>query len=94
MNHAQRVTRTTVHINDARFELAHRQPVEEIRALILAALRAGGDFVRLVVVGNRTVDVLITPQVTVVIATEDVTVDERAIGDTEEHFGLRYVDEF
>jgi hypothetical protein len=61
-----------------------------LKRAITAAVRAGGDFVDFVVVGNRLVSVFVTGRDRVVLGRETVPLDDRDTGDTDFPFGTFY----
>lgn len=66
--------RTVVTVDDERFELQTDTIVPAVKADIEGALRAGGGFVVLPTIGDRAVDILVTPGTRVRITREtDVT---------------------
>ena len=74
----------TVRIGDDRFVLAQGHDLDDIKTAAVAAMRANGDIVDLVVVGNKTVSVLISPGVAVVFTSEVIAAgaeDSRDTGD-------------
>jgi hypothetical protein len=79
----------TVTIGALRFTLAQGHDIEQVKAATIAALRANGDIVDLVVYGNKKVSVLVSPGVPVVFASEVIDVareDPRDTGDVEYPF--------
>lgn len=78
--------RDTVKIGDDRFVLAQGHSIDDVKTAMVAAIRANGDLVDLVVYGNREVSVLLTPGVSVVFTSEIIAIDEldpRDSGDVE-----------
>lgn len=73
--------RTSVHIAERTYALAQNVDLPALRAGMEAAVQAGGLFVDLVVLGNRTVSVLVTPGVMIVLDQETVENDDRDTGD-------------
>ena len=74
----------TVKVGDDRFVLAQGHSIDDAKAATVAALRANGGLVDLVVFGNRKVSVLISPGVPVVFTSEVLDVadeDDRDTGD-------------
>lgn len=72
----------TVRIGNDRFVLAQGQSIDEVKAATVAALRADGDLIDLVVYGNKEVSVLISPGVPVVFTSEVIDVDDHDARDT------------
>lgn len=87
------MVRTTVAIGEDRYLLAQGHELGELKARMTTAVRSGGEFVDFVVVGNRTVSVLMTSWIRVVFTIETVQFDARDTGDVEAPFGTFY-DEF
>jgi hypothetical protein len=73
--------RTTVQINSLRYLLAQGQDVDAIKQHILTALRDGAGIVTTTLVGNRELDILISPGVAITFQTDEVPEDERDDGD-------------
>jgi|GEM_PF-974165 len=67
--------RTRIRVRDTTFYLAQGHEPEDLKSAMVDALRAGGGFVRFVDAGERTVSVLISPGVAVVIEQEEVAAD-------------------
>ncbi|WP_345802899.1 hypothetical protein AAIB33_07395 [Microbacterium sp. AZCO] len=82
---------TTVHtqlsINDGMFLLAQVQDVEDLKRRIEKAAASPARFVDFIVVGNRTVSVLVSVSTRVVISVETAPFDPRDDGDIETSFG-------
>lgn len=76
-----RMTRTSIHIDDSTHELAQGANEAHLRHRIERAVRRGGGFVDLVVVGNRRVAALFTPHSNAVFTTVEVNFDARDDGD-------------
>ena len=72
----------TVRIGNDRFVLAQGQDIDQVKAATVAALRADGDLIDLVVYGNKAVSVLISPGVPVVFTSEVIDVDDHDARDT------------
>lgn len=70
--------------------LAQDQDVEDVIRRIEEATATTGKFVRLVVVGNREVNVLVTPTSRASISVATVPYDARDNGDVEAPFGGFY----
>lgn len=82
--------RTRIRVRDTTFYLAQGHDPEELKAAIVEAAKAGAGFVRFVEVGNRSVSVLITAGVPVVIEEEEVAADARDDGDLRYPFEVPY----
>jgi hypothetical protein len=63
------------------FFLAQGRDVQTVKDSVVAALRAGGGLVDLVVVGNVEVSVAISPGVAVLFQSEEIDLDPRDSGD-------------
>jgi hypothetical protein len=63
------------------FFLAQGLDVQTVKDSVVAALRAGGGLVDLVVVGNVGVSVAISPGVVVIFQSEEIDFDSRDSGD-------------
>lgn len=74
----------TVRVGDDRFVLAQGHSLEAVKAAAVAASRANGGLIDLVVYGNKEVSVLVSPGVPVIftsqVVDEDAT-DSRDTGD-------------
>lgn len=86
----QTMVRTRMALNESEFVLAQGQDVAELRRRMEAAMRDGGGFVEFVVVGNRSVSVLMTAATQVVISVETVEFDPRDTGDSAAPYGAEY----
>lgn len=71
------MVRTQVAVNDVGFFLAQGQDVPDLKRRIEFAAQAGGRFVDFLVVGNRSVSVLISSSSHVVISVETAEFDGR-----------------
>lgn len=77
--------RNTVRIGSDRFVLAQGHSLDDVKAATVAAVRANGALVDLVVYGNKEVSVLVSPGVPVVFTSETIDAgdeDHRDTGDT------------
>ncbi|QNA91726.1 MULTISPECIES: hypothetical protein [unclassified Microbacterium] len=83
----QTMVRIRIELNDTGYYLAQGQDVTDIRDRIETAMRAGGGFVEFVVVGNRSISVLITLATRIVISVETVEYDVRDTGDDSAPYG-------
>lgn len=73
--------RTTITVNGATYSLAQNQDLDRIWAEIVAGVRSGGDFVNVVVHGNRELTILVSPGLSLTFDTQDVPDDARDDGD-------------
>jgi hypothetical protein len=80
--HEKTMRQDTVRVGNDRFVLAQGHSIDDVKAATVAALRANGDLVDLVVYGNREVSVLISPGVPVVFTSEIIAVGEEDHRDT------------
>ncbi|MDW4571421.1 hypothetical protein R8Z57_01365 [Microbacterium sp. M3] len=69
-------------IGDDRFVLAQGHDIDDVKAATVAAMRANGDLVDLVVLGNREVSVLVSPGVAVVFTSELLDAEQKDVRDT------------
>lgn len=90
MSDPQTMVQTEVTFDGTSFLLAQDQDVRALRRDVEAATRTSGTFVDFVVVGNREVSVLVTPQSRVSISTAAVAYDGRDTGDLDFPFGGYY----
>ncbi|WP_282848297.1 hypothetical protein [Microbacterium oxydans] len=84
------MARTRIALNESEFFLAQGQDAVELRGRIEEAIQTGGGFVEFMVVGNRSVSVLITSVTRVVISVETVELDARDTGDEAVPYGGEY----
>lgn len=78
-----------VRIGNDRFVLAQGHSIDDVKAATVAAMRANGDLVNLVVYGNKEVSVLVSPGVPVIFTSEILDADDeddRNTGDVENPF--------
>jgi hypothetical protein len=78
--------RTTMQINALDYLLAQGQDVNAIKEQILTALRDGAGIITTTLVGNRELDILISPGVAITFQTEEVPEDDRDDGDLASPF--------
>ena len=78
--------RTAITVNQTRFYLAQGEDPAALRTAMIEAVRGGGAFVRFTEVGNRTVEVLVSPGVSIIFEQDEVEADERDTGDVEYPF--------
>lgn len=83
MSDVETMVQTQVAVNGARFFLAQGQDIDELKRRIEEATASTGTFVDFVVVGNRSVSVLVSARTAVVFAVETVTYDPRDDADDE-----------
>ena len=81
------MVRAQVAVDDSGFFLAQGQDIDGLKRKIETAAREGAGFVDFVVVGNRTMSVLITGVSKVVFSIETVQFDARDDGDDSAPFG-------
>ena len=74
--------RDTVRIGEDRFVLAQGHSLDDVKTATVAAMRANGDLVNLVVYGNKEVSVLVSPGVAVVFTSETIEADDQDTRDT------------
>lgn len=87
MSESKTMVRTSIAVGDSVYLLAQSQDYEELKHRIEAAVRAGGEFVEFIVVGNRRVSALMTGSDRVILTLETVPYDERDTGDVDFPFG-------
>jgi hypothetical protein len=78
--------RITMQINSLDYLLAQGQDVDAIQQHILTALRHGAGIITTTLVGNRELDILISPGVAITFQTEEVPEDDRDDGDLTSPF--------
>lgn len=86
MSDTQTMVRTEMVVNGISYFLAQHHDLGDLKQRIEAAHNSG-KFVDFVVVGNRTVSVLISPGTTVVFSVETVEYDGRDTGDDSHPYG-------
>jgi len=84
------MVQTEVTFDGTSFLLSQDQDVGDLRRRIEEAVNTAGTFVDLVVVGNRSVSVLITPRSHVTISVATVAYDARDTGDLDYPYGGYY----
>ena len=84
------MVQTEVIFDGASFLLSQDQDVGELRERIEQAAKTSGTFVDVVVVGNRSVSVLITGRSHVTISRSTVAYDSRDTGDIDYPYGGYY----
>jgi hypothetical protein len=84
--------RTTLTIGGIPYLLAQGQSVDSIKDAVVQAARTGADLVTVTVVGNRELDILVTPGVAITFESEDVPADHRDTGDLEAPFAWAFDD--
>jgi hypothetical protein len=73
--------RTTMQINGRDYLLAQGQDVDALKQHALAALRDGAGIITATLVGNRELDFVISPGVSITFQNEEVLDDDRDDGD-------------
>lgn len=86
----QTMVRTRIALNDLEFFLAQGQDAAKIRREMEDAVRGGGGFVEFIVVGNRSVSVLVSAGTQIVFTHETVELDVRDTGDDTAPYGGDY----
>lgn len=86
--------RVTMRVNGAPFMLAQGQGPERIKNDVVAAARDGAEFVTVSLFGNRSLDVLVTPGVSVTFESETVDFDPRDDGDLDSQFFTTDLDDY
>lgn len=87
MSDVQTMVRTLLAVNDADFLLAQGQDIETLKRRIESAAATGPKFVDFLVVGNRSVSVLITATTRAIFSIETVQFDARDTGDELSPYG-------
>jgi len=90
MSEMQTTVRTELGIDGRSYYLAQGQDLGALREAIEEAARTHAKFVDFVVVGNRSVSVLITRRTQVAFSVETVQFDPRDTGDQEAPYGGAY----
>lgn len=72
--------RTTITIDGTRFDLAQHGDIPALKRAITDTFPASGGFIDLTVVGNRTVSVLVSPALSIMLESADVPDDSRDTG--------------
>jgi len=80
------VQRIIVTVSDTSHSLAHDQNIEVIEAAALAALRRGGDVVKVTLHGNRELSILVSPGVPITFVLAEVPDETRDNGDLRSPF--------
>jgi DhnA family fructose-bisphosphate aldolase class Ia len=86
--------RITMHVDGASHQLAQGQDPDTIKRAVVQAARDGADMVKVTVVGNRELDVLVTPGIPITFESETVSHDARDDGDLTSPFDARGFDEY
>lgn len=76
------VTRNTVTIDGQRFALAQGHSLDDVKTSAVTAIRDGGGLIDLVLYGNVTVSVLVSPGVLVFFTAETLEPSDRDDRDT------------
>lgn len=87
MSETLTMVRTQLAVNESVFLLAQGQDAKDLQRRIEAAVFAGGAFVDFIVVGNRSVSVLVTKSSHIVVSVETAPYDARDNGDDSAPFG-------
>lgn len=74
--------------------LAQGQDLNRIKGDVVAAAQDGAEMVTVTVVGNRTLDVLVTPGVPITFEAETVPDDDRDNGDLDAPFDVINFEDF
>lgn len=72
--------RVTINVNGASYPLAQNQDLDRIWSDIVAGVRSGGDFVKVIVHGNRELTILVSPGLSLTFDTQEVPDDARDDG--------------
>lgn len=78
--------RIIVTVSDTAHPLAHDQSIEVIEAAALAAVRSGGDIVKVTLYGNRELSILVSPGVPITFVVVEVPDEPRDDGDLDSPF--------
>jgi hypothetical protein len=78
--------RTLMQVNGRDYALAQNQDIDAVKARVVDAVRVQGDLVAVTLVGNTSLDVLVTPSVSITFLTEEVPADARDDGNLEAPF--------
>lgn len=90
MSEMRTMVRTHVAVNDIGFVLAPGQDVDALKGEIESAARSGPRFVEFLVLGDRSVSVLMSAATQIVISVDTVPVDPRGDHDDIAPFGSAY----
>ena len=90
MSELRTMVRTQVTVNDVGFILAPGQDVDRLKEEIASAAQSGPRFVEFVVVGDRSVSVLVSVGTPIVISVDNVTVHQGDDDDDTAPFGSAY----
>jgi hypothetical protein len=80
--------RTTLTIAEKSYELAQGGRIEPLKSALEEAVRSGGKFVDVVVVGNVAVSILASPGIPILLTTREVSEDSRDNGNVDEPFNV------
>ena len=78
--------RITITVSDTPHPLAQDQDIADIETAALAAVRGGGDIVRVTLYGNRELAILVSPGVPITFMVADVREEDRYEGDLDRPF--------
>lgn len=90
MSEMRTMVRTQIAVNGVGFLLAQGQDIDDLKGEIASAVRSGPRFVEFVVVGDRSVSVLVSATTQVVISVEIVEFDDQDPGDDSAEYGRAY----
>jgi hypothetical protein len=86
--------RVTVRVAGRPYILAQGQDPAEVKARITKAARNGGDFVTVTVLGNRSLDILVTAGLSLTFESETVAFDPQDDGNLDAPFLVPHVDDY
>jgi hypothetical protein len=72
--------RTTIQINGNDYRVAQNQDIDAIKRAAVTAVREGGDFITVTLVGNRELQILVSMGISITVQTEEVPDDDRDDG--------------
>ncbi|TIH33814.1 hypothetical protein [Subtercola vilae] len=78
--------RIIITVSDTQHPLAQDQDIDTIEALALAAVRGGGDIVKVTLYGNRELSILVSPGVPITFVVSEVPEEDRDDGDLDSPF--------
>ncbi|MFB2582774.1 hypothetical protein ACEXQD_16120 [Herbiconiux sp. P15] len=78
--------RITITVSDTPHPLAQDQDIGHIEAAALAAVRGGGDIVKVTLYGNRELAILVSPGVPITFEVAEVEEEPRDDGDLDHPF--------
>jgi hypothetical protein len=86
--------RVTISVNGVSHMLSQGQDIAKIKNDILTTVRGGGGFVNVTVFGNRSLDILVTPGLSLTVESETVDFDPRDDGNLDAHFDTAGLDDY